>query len=190
MRNMSRQSQMSFKHAPSFKKHFRTEHGGSLYKGQRKEARPLATKRPLHVVVRSSKARGAWSFLHPRITARVEALIHKTGARFDVKIEQLANSGNHLHLVVLAQSFRGLRKFLRTMPALLARLITGAKKGSPQGRFWDAPIYTRLVTWGRELKALKRYLLRNDLEAVGFLEKSERTLSFAEALARRGLKLA
>lgn len=83
----------------------------------------------------------------------------------------------------------GLQNFFRTLPALLARLITGAKKGSPQGTFWDALLYTRLVCWGRELLALKRYLLRNDLEAVGFIQNQERALGFADVLARRGIKL-
>ena len=186
---MSRHTQLSFKQAPTFKKHFRTEHGGSLYEGRRKEARPLATKRPMHVVLRSSRARGSWSFLTPKNRAHVEHLMRKTARSFGVKVQQMANSGNHLHLIVQGKRREGLRSFFRTFPALLARRITGARKGSPQGRFWDALAYTRIVTWGRELMALKRYLLRNDLEAVGFLDQHERSLNFAEALARRGLRL-
>lgn len=92
-------------------------------------------------------------------------------------------------MIVQGKSREGLQGFLRTYPALLARRITGARKGWPKGRFWDAMAYTRIVTWGRELIALKRYLLRNDLEAVGFLGHHERSLNFAEALARRGLRL-
>lgn len=187
---MPRQCQLSFKSAPSFKKHFRTEHGGSLYKGKRKEARPLTVKSPIHIVFRSSRARGKWSFLHPQNRASVQKLVRKIASRFDVKIQQIANSGNHLHIIAQGKHRTGLQSFLRTCPAMLARKITGAKKGSPAGRFWDALAYTRIVNWGRELVALKRYLLRNDLEAVGFLShRNERALGFAEALARRGLRL-
>lgn len=119
----------------------------------------------------------------------MKILVFETAKTFDVKVSQVANSGNHLHLIIQGKYRHGLQSFLRTLPALLARKITKAKKGSPQGRFWDALAYTRVVTWGRELTALKRYLLRNDLEAVGFLGRSERALGFAEALARRGLRL-
>lgn len=187
---MSRQIQLTFKHAPTFQKHFRTEHGGTLRRGRRKEARPLATKRPVHVVLRSSRARGQWSFLHTRNRMTVEKLARGTASAFGVKVRQFANSGTHLHLIVQGRRREGLQGFLRTFPALLARHITGAKKGSPKGRFWDALAYTRVVTWGRELIALRRYLLRNDLEAVGFLAHHERSLTFAEALARRGMRLA
>jgi hypothetical protein len=186
---MPRQNQLSFKQSPTFKKHFRTEHGGSLHKGKRKEARPLVTKRPMHLVFRSSRARGAWSFLHSRNHQVVKKLASDASQAFDVKIHQIANSGNHLHLVVKGKDRSGLQGFLRTFPALLARRITGAKKGSPRGRFWDALAYTRVINWGREFVVLQRYLLRNDLEAIGFMRHSERSLSFAEALARRGLRL-
>jgi hypothetical protein len=186
---MPRQTQLSFKQSPTFKKHFRTEHGGSLHQGKRKEARPLATKRPMHLVFRSSRARGAWSFLHPKNHHVVKKLASDTSRSFDVKIRQIANSGTHLHLIVQGKRREGLQKFLITFPALLSRKITGAKKGSPKGKFWDALAYSRLITWGRELLALQRYLLRNDLEAVGFLQYGERALSFSEALARRGMRL-
>jgi len=167
----------------------RTEHGGAMRAGKRKLARPIATKAPMHVVLRASRARGAWSLLHPGNRGSVDALIRRTATRFDVELEQLANSGNHLHLIIRGRTRGGIQGFFRTLPALLARRITGAKKGSPKGRFWDALLYTRPVSWGRDLLALKRYLLRNDLEAVGFLSRGERTLTFAEALARRGLML-
>ena len=185
---MSRQIQLSFKYLPSFKKEFRTEHGGDLYKGRRKEARPLATKKPLHLVLRSSRARGSWSLLHSSHRRGIASLLRSTARASEVSVIQVANSGNHLHLILQGKTRKGLQKFLRMLPALLARKITGAKKASPKGRFWDGLAYTRIVTWGRELKVLKRYLLRNDLEAVGFLHH-DRSLSFAEALARRGLRL-
>lgn len=188
---MPRQTQLSFKQERTFQKHFRTEHGGCLYQGKRKEARPLTTKQPIHVVLRSSRARGPWSFLNRKNHLILNRMLFALAKRFGVRVLKVANSGNHLHLAVTGTTRNGLQSFLRTFPALLARRITGAKKGSPQGRFWDALAYTRIITWGRELIALKRYLLRNNLEAIGFLShRGERALSFSEALARRGLLLA
>ena len=65
-------------------------------------------------------------------------------------------------------------------------MVTGARKGQavPMGRdvrretsdsapsvkrkFWDGLAYTRLVTWGRELNAVRAYLNKNGIEAIGF----------------------
>jgi hypothetical protein len=41
----------------------RAEHGGSIRQGRRKLARPVDPKRPLHVVLRSEKAKGDLSLL-------------------------------------------------------------------------------------------------------------------------------
>src|SRR5690242_510508 len=108
---MHRPTQLSFKRARTFEKHFRTEHGGSLYKGRRKEALPLSTKRPLHVVLRSSRARGAWSLLHARNKERVAKLVRTTAQSFEVKLTQVANSGNHLHLIIQGKTKQGLQNF-------------------------------------------------------------------------------
>ncbi|MCM2279415.1 MAG: hypothetical protein NDJ89_15175, partial [Oligoflexia bacterium] len=49
----------------------------------------------------------------------------------------------------------------------IARTITGARKGVRKGRFWDALAYSRVVTWGRELKNVSIYVIMNELEGQG-----------------------
>jgi hypothetical protein len=46
--------------------------------------------------------------------------------------------------------------------------VTGARKGKPKGRFFDAVAYSKVVSWGREFAALKAYLWKNALESLGF----------------------
>lgn len=178
-----------------FRAHNRREHGGALAQGRRKLYRPLDPKRPVHLVLRSSRATGKWSMLHPENVFKVKALLKKWSAHFDVKVYGFANSGNHLHLIVKARTRNGFQDFLRTFSALTARLITKARKGAALAknkeklRFWDALAFSRIVTWGRDLIATQRYLLRNKLEAVGFMTKQDRLVTFAEALADRGIIL-
>ena len=72
---------------------------------------------------------------------------------------------------------------LRTVAAVLARRVTGARRGNAVGRFWDAPAYSRLLTWGREFAAVRGYCARNRLEAIGFLTTADRALPLDLALA-------
>lgn len=181
--------QLTFLKTKAFAEQNRLEHGGSLRAGRRKLARPIDTKRPLHLVLRSSRARGELSFLRKRNRSKVEALLRRYARRFHVKIYDLANAGNHLHVVLRAQSRQGFQNFLRTVSAMIARAVTGAKKGVKAGRFWDALAYTRVVEWGRSFVAMRAYLSRNRLEAIGFLAKSDRAASFSVALAAGNSRL-
>ena len=146
-----------------------TEHGGDLHKGRRKLRRPFSPDAPIHVVLKSHRARGPWSLLHRRNRSRVETLIHEQAKRAGVKIYRHANVGSHIHLLIRAHSPQAFRKFMRVLPALIARHVMQAKKGlTPQGRYWDLIPYSRLIQWGREYRALCAYLAKNRLEACGF----------------------
>jgi len=56
------------------------QHGGELTRGRRKTARPLDPKRPVHLVLRSSRAKGPWSLLHPKNERRVRRVLDVTAA--------------------------------------------------------------------------------------------------------------
>src|SRR5271156_5950468 len=90
-----------------------TEHGGVVGKGRHKGPRPFAARRPLHVVMRSERARGRWSLLHPANRGTVEALMSRYAARYQVRVYQFANVGNHLHLLMRARDRHALQRFLR-----------------------------------------------------------------------------
>lgn len=90
--------------------------------------RPLDARKPLHIVMRSSKARGQYNLLRTEHTNRVKKIFYKQAERFGVRIESFANVGNHVHLVVRFAKRRLVQNFLRTVAALVARAVTGAKK--------------------------------------------------------------
>jgi REP element-mobilizing transposase RayT len=144
------------------------DHGGSIRKGKRKIQRPFDRKRPIHLVLRSTRATKDWSFLHRRNKGRIHGLVVDLAGKYGVKLYKYENVGNHLHLLAQFPSRRELKVFLRVFAQAVMFQVTGARKGKPQGRFFDAIAYSKVVSWGREFTALKAYLWKNALESLGF----------------------
>jgi hypothetical protein len=59
------------------------------------------------------------------------------------------------------------QSFLSAFAGMSARLVTGACKASPVGKFWDSVAYSRIVSWGREFRSVGAYVEMNDDEAHG-----------------------
>jgi REP element-mobilizing transposase RayT len=155
---------------------FKTEaisHGGDLASGRRKVRRPLDPKQALHVVLRSSLARGKYSMLQPRHCKHIHEFTHSTAKKLGIRIYRYANVGNHLHLLIRFPSRRIWQRFLRELAGGIAIIVTGAKKGaalsrnSTQRGFWDQLAFTRIVSFGRDFKKLGDYIVKNLFEAAG-----------------------
>jgi REP element-mobilizing transposase RayT len=160
----------------------RTQHGGSLRAGKRKLARPIDPKRPLHLVMRASAARGKRSMLAPTHAKRVDALVRKYAGRFQVRVHRYANVGNHLHFLIQGRDRRGIQSFLRVLPGQIAQMITGARKGErlERGRFWDALAFSRVVEWGKAFEAAMLYVFKNQLESGRLFRRVEIDRLFAK----------
>jgi REP element-mobilizing transposase RayT len=142
----------------------RTSHGGDLRRGRRKLERPVSTRRPMHLVLTSRRARGAWSLRkHDRV---VRDVMRQMARRFEVRIYDFANVGSHLHLVLRARRREGFQGFLRSFAGILARRITGAARARPSGPFFDGLAWSRVVSWGRDYWGLRNYVFRNQVEGV------------------------
>ena len=153
------------------------EFGGSerLKKAHAREKRPISIKRPLHLVMHSTLATGERSFLRAKRARKIEELVHRLGREKGVKIYRFANSGNHLHFIVLPKSRNAFKAYIKAISGIIARFTLGAERGSAQSvRFWDAKPYTKIIEWGREYKTVCNYLLRNTLEALGFIAYTPR----------------
>jgi REP element-mobilizing transposase RayT len=156
--------------------------GGSLLKGNPRDARPLAAKRPIHVVMRSSLACGPLSLLSPVRAKRIEATVRGLAKAKGIRLYRYANAGNHLHLLVLAPTRPAFKAYLRALTGIVARITLSAQRGSAQGKkFWDARPFTRIVEWGRDFRGVAGYLLRNTLEAIGFIPYQPRGRRTARA---------
>ncbi len=179
---------------PGFSHSKKLSFGGSQLKSNPKTARPIATKKAMHVVMRSTHARGQRSFLFH--SKEIEKIFKKQARNCGVNIYDLANAGNHLHLVIRVPSRRLYMRFIRASSGLIARQVLARERGKAQktppehfcsgafsskgvGRllkFWDARPFTRVVAWGKAYKALKSYLMLNRVETLGIERLSAREM--------------
>jgi REP element-mobilizing transposase RayT len=172
------------------------EHGGSLSVGKRRGKRPLKVKLSHHITLKSYHAVGARSlFRHKRMILR---LIKQNSLRFRIKVFETAIQGNHMHLLVKAQSRMDLQNFFRVLAGHSAQRILkdcplkqvgpgtapnrqSNQNGQPSGckknqrRFWSYLIYSRRVSWGREFKAVRNYIQKNTRELLRIIAYTPRS---------------
>lgn len=147
--------------------------GAHLKKSHAKKARPIPTKKAMHLTLRSSKAKGDKSLrLNKNRIQKIEVVVRTQAKKFGVEIFRYANVGNHLHMLVQASYRRGFISFLRSISGIIARIALGAEKGMAKlkeaAQFWDQRPWTRvLLTW-TEFKNVKKYVEQNFNEAMGF----------------------
>ncbi|MES2801171.1 MAG: transposase [Bdellovibrionota bacterium] len=163
-----------------FKSKNRKEHGGNLSLRRRKTKRPLTTRNPFHVTLRSELATGKRSLL--RHKNMIYKVLHKASRRFGVRIYQQAICGNHIHLLVRGRQRFALQNFFRVVAGHIAQKILelypipahqhnagNAPKMKYRRKFWGALLYSRMVRWGRDYSNVVNYIERNVLEAIGWI---------------------
>lgn len=168
---MSRRFNKSSKEYLEFYRSQKTCFGGSLLKGNARSRRPIKPGQALHLVLRSSMAVGRQSFLRNHHVLPIKEIIRKQALHFGVRIYRFANSGNHLHLLVLpARERTQFIGFLRAISGLIARFILKSERGTPNtsGKFWDSRPFSRIVSFGDAFKRCARYLEKNVFEIWGF----------------------
>src|SRR6266404_7413017 len=142
----------------------RTEHGGAVRRRRRKLERPVSVRRPMHVVLSSHRARGPLSLReHDRaVRDALRAMAH----RFGIRIYDFANVGTHLHLLIRARRRESFQGFLRSFAGIVARRVTGARRGHPSGPFFSGIAWSRIVGWGRDYLGVRHYVFRNQIEGA------------------------
>ncbi len=105
--------------------------GGSKFRGNPKGKRPFSKKHHIHIVLKSSFAVGANSFLAVRHREYVNRIVRSLAAKSGIRLYDFVNVGNHLHLMVKASHRSALSKFLRSLSGILPRRILNAQKGRP-----------------------------------------------------------
>lgn len=165
--------------------------GGSLLHGKRRGRRPLSTKEPIHLVMRSSWAKGPNAFTQPRNKKVIEALCRTLAKKYGVRIYQRAIVSNHLHFVLRIHNRDTYKSFVRVLTGKIASHIMRGNSFSDflghvegegfsksrakleiQGkgqRFWQFRPFSRVMTWGRDFRVACRYVIQNTLEAFGFI---------------------
>lgn len=145
--------------------------GGSLLKkSHAKTARPLSTKHAMHLVLRSSQARGEQSFRHYSNQKKIEKAFFARAKKYGIKVYQFANVGNHIHALIRVKNRHTWKPFIRALTAEITLIVTGANKlKALKEKFWDQRPFTRIVDWRRGYQVAKDYVILNQMEALGLL---------------------
>ena len=108
----------------------KTAYGGELLcqrKG-RVQGRPLSTRHLMHLVLRSTKAVGSWSFKKKNHERDIKRLSEKFGDQYGVMIKSVANVGNHLHFHIKLSTRFTYDAFIRALTGSIAMAVTGTSR--------------------------------------------------------------
>jgi len=142
--------------------------GGSDLKSNPKIARPISTKRAMHIVIKTHLKREACNFqsAESKVRAKIKSLCEKWG----IKIYRGVVMSTHIHLILRCRSRNSLRHFLREVGSFLGMLFG---RGAP---LFSGRPFSRIIEWGKDYAATYRYLDLNFLEKLGISKRVGRTL--------------
>lgn len=131
-------------------------------------ARPFRSNTPIHVVFRSPVAKGNLSMAARHHRQWLNEYLPALCRKLRVELMHWSNNGNHLHCLVRAADLASFQSFLRALPGRVARQVLRAEKSLGKSiRFWTRRPYSRIISWGRELRSVMNYIERNLWEATG-----------------------
>jgi hypothetical protein len=161
----------------SFLKHQAQEMGGAKLKGNPRHKRPFHSKKPLHLILKSSHCKGQFSLLNVRFAKRVQATVYFYAKRFHIKVYRFQNVGNHLHIVLQGPGLKQYSAFVRAVSGRIAQVLLkemgfdslgGSSRKAQTGKikFWDYRPFSRVVGWGKDFAIMKDYILKNTLDVL------------------------
>jgi REP element-mobilizing transposase RayT len=154
----------------SFMKDYKKEFGGSLLVGKRKERRPLSTKNPIHLILKSCE-KGVFA----PTNRSLQELIQKTAKKFGIQVYDFAVNWSHIHLVIRIRERRQYVGFVRALNSILASRIKRAKQQLT--KVFTLRPFTRILNWGRDFKNVLNYQILNQMEARGFVKRKKKQTS-------------
>ena len=174
--------------------------GGSLLRNSHaKTKRPIDSKLPIHIVLRSVKG----NLRLPKTFARVNAGFDRTCRKHGVTVYKYANVGNHIHALIKIPQRGRWNAFIRELTGRISQFVSAAlvgniKKSDSQKecgyqinrriesarerptktrtleKFWSQRPFTRIVRgWQKAFRIAKQYVELNRLEAEGFISRAQ-----------------
>ncbi len=138
--------------------------GGSLRTGERKIARPLSSKNPIHLVIKSSMALGMLSFPNNRKT--MDNIIKATAKKWGITLMDHKWNWTHLHAIIQVPNRTIYNNWIRELTGAIVQYLS-KKTGLDIKRFFDHRPFTRVLHWGKDLKNAYDYLILNEMELFG-----------------------
>jgi REP element-mobilizing transposase RayT len=99
----------------------------------------------------------------------VDEVVRHWARACGVRIYEIVNVGNHLHLVIKISDVNSYKKFIRIITARIARHIGQRERGPARAnkwapsdfQFWLGRPFTRIIEWGRDWDNLLNYMIKN-----------------------------
>jgi len=166
----------------------------------------MNSREAIHLVMRSSWAKGPTSFRHPSNKNKIEAVLRAVALKHQVRVYRKAIVGNHIHLVFKVPDRHGYCAFIRSISGQIARHImrkqsfknflkqqqgdggAQAKNQEVQGKdqqFWQFRPWTRILCWGKDFKTCCGYVVDNVSEALGFIPYKKTRSRYERLLGSR-----
>lgn len=152
-------------------------YGGDLLtkRKARLKGRPLAIQHSMHFVLRSTQARGDWSFW--RHKKQISDIITRFAVKNGVRLNSIANVGNHLHLHLQLTNRHTYRRFIRAISSAIMMQVTGISRWNKINlpkKFWDRRPFSRVVIGYRAIMTLRDYIKINQMQGRGFARDQAR----------------
>src|SRR5687768_17989457 len=152
--------------------------GGSLLKkAHARSARPLSSKKALHIVLKSDQA--VWTKERDlRLSSKkqvIEKILTDQLTKYGIKLYNFAIAINHIHLLIKFNSRAKYLSWIKRITGLIARKMLLAERGSPSKEsFLTHRPFTRIVKWGKDFYGVIKYIEQNILEALGVISYTVR----------------
>ena len=143
--------------------------GGSLLKtSNAKTARPLDSKLPIHMVLRSAKG----GLRLPKTFNGVNEIVDRSCRKHGVTVYKYANVGNHIHLLIKIPQRRRWNAFIRELTGKIAQFVSVNSGITIDGKFWAQRPFTRIVKgWKKAFRIAYNYVWLNELESQGHISR-------------------
>lgn len=148
-------------------------YGGALRKkAANRLARPLVFRSgSMHISLKSTKAKGKYSFQSKLNRTRVKQFIESFSNKKGVQVISMANVGNHIHLHVKLHNKALYKAWIRGLTsglAMIAMGLSGLKELKEAGKkFWDHRPFSRVIESFKHFLTAKKYIEINQLEGMG-----------------------
>ncbi len=110
----------------------------------------------------------------PKSFARVDQIVYRTAKKHGMKVYTYANVGNHLHLVMKVSRIQRWPAFIRELTGRIAKLVKTLGIAAKGENYWLYRPFTRIVNgWNKAFRAVKEYVVLNQLEAEGHIDRRE-----------------
>jgi len=166
----------------SFQNNYKKEFGGSLLYGKRKSARPLSTKKPIHLILKCTGKR-----IFSPTDRKLENLIRHQSNKYGIKIYEVALNWTHVHLLIKLPSRDAYVAFIRTVTSLIVHFVSKSKgfvsktngvnlktKDLDLKSIFDLRPYTKILSWGKQFQRVVEYIELNILEALGLIVRAKK----------------